>query len=290
MGSRRTLSRRSLLLGSAAATLGAAGLTLGTGCAPARQPASVERLLAEEPFYIAHRGGWLDWPEMTAFAYSQSLGLPHVLAVEISVCVTSDGILVCSHDPTTTRVTGAAYEIGAVPWDTLAPLTVTSEFTRDPGQPRRPLARLDDVLDWCLDTVVVFIEPKTAAAVEPLKRRLEGAAQPTRTVWKQPVNQPHFAWAKQQGFATWGYVLDEPSHSGDRLRALAADPAIDMLGVQDTRTDEAVTEVVRLGAAAGKRTIMWSIGTASQRTRALRLGCRGLMTAEISDLPRLPLG
>lgn len=259
------------------------------GCTPAREPATVTRLLASEPFYVAHRGGRLDWPEMTLFAYEQAAALPFIQALEISVCLTSDGVLVCSHDPTTNRMTGVDHEIGQVPWSTLAPLTVSAEYTLDPTQPRRPLARLDEVLERVASSFVLFIEPKTAAALVPLQRRLVELAQPERTVWKQPINQPSFAWAKEQGFTTWGYALDEPSHSGERLKRFVADPAIDLIGIERTRTDAVISEVAGLARAAGKKTISWSIEDVAQRNRVLALGCQGLMAAEVRNLPTAPL-
>lgn len=296
------VSRRSLLAGAAAA------LVLPGGCArvppggdltaPAPTPTptptptpppTIDSLTSRAPFYIAHRGGRRDWPEMTAYAYDQCAALPHVAAIEISVCVSSDGVLVCSHDPTTARVTGTDLEILTTPWSELAGLEVTASQTNDPSQPPRPFSRLDEVLERHLPNLVVFIEPKVPQAAELLKAKLVALDQPARTVWKQPINSREFTWAKAQGFSTWGYALDEPAHSGDRLAALVTDPAIDRIGVEITRSDAAIAEIAGLAAAAGKQTISWSIATTDDRARALSFGCQGLMTAEIRDLPLTPV-
>ncbi|MGH3668750.1 MAG: glycerophosphodiester phosphodiesterase family protein, partial [Acidimicrobiia bacterium] len=56
------------------------------------------------PVAIAHRGSRLLWPEntMEAFSGAVSLGYRHL---ETDLRVTSDGVLVCLHDPTVDRTT-----------------------------------------------------------------------------------------------------------------------------------------------------------------------------------------
>ena len=290
MATQGSFGRRELLAGglgllalSGCGTLGALAAAV-----PGLTPATFTGLIGDDPFYVAHRGGGNNWPEMTAYAYSQAAALPWVRAIEISVCLSSDGVLVCSHDATTLRVTGVDYEISKVDWATLSSLQVTSEFTDDPGQPARPLSRFDEVIEQYLPYLVVFAEPKTPQALEPLMARLTHLDQPERTVWKQPVNQPNFGTAKANGLHTWGYVLDEPGHLGERLPRFAADPNIDMLGIQKSQPDEVVSRVVGLASQNGKPTMMWAIASRAERARGLALGCRGFMTSNIRDVPPVP--
>lgn len=254
-----------------------------------RPPATVWQLVATTPFYIAHRGGGDNWPEMTAYAYNQAAQLPWVSAIEISVCLSADGVLVCSHDPTTQRTCGVDDVIAQQPWSVLRDLRVSAAQTDDPSQPSRPLSRFDDVIESHIGSMVCFVEPKTPQAVQPLMNKMVSLKQPERVVWKQPINQPHFEAAKSHGFGTWGYVLDEPSHTGERLVEFAASPHIDMLGAWRTESDELVGTIVDEAKKNGKRTIMWAIHTAEDRARALRLGCQGLMTANIAHVPQIPL-
>lgn len=290
---RRRVSRRSFLAGAVSAGVGvglvAAGC--GVGAQPAAgPPATVASLVSDSPFYIAHRGGGANWPEMTAYAYDQATHLPGLKAIEISVCLTADGVLVCSHDATTKRVTGVDYQINLEQWSTLAPLMVTSVYTTDPTQPARPFSRFDDVIEAHLDRFVAFVEPKTPEAIEPLMAKMVSLGQPERVVWKQPVNQENFARAKSHGFSTWGYVLDEPGHTYvPRLARFAASPDIDMLGVQRIRSDAFVGKVVSAASANNKKTIMWEIRSAEDRARAMALGCTGMMTSNIASVPQLPL-
>jgi glycerophosphoryl diester phosphodiesterase len=226
---------------------------------------------------------------MTAYAYEQAARLPGLLAIEISVCLSADGVLVCSHDPTTERVTGVPYTIAKETWATLSSLKVTSAFTHDPSQPTRPLSRFDDVIEQHIDRLVAFVEPKTPDAVQPLMEKMASLNAPQRVVWKQPINQPNFDIAKSNGFATWGYVLNEPGHLGDNLRRFAAMPSIDMLGTQRLLPDDLLTPVVKEAAVYGKKAIMWNIRNAEDRGRALRLGCQGMMTSNIAEVPGVPL-
>lgn len=225
------------------------------GAPSPRAPATFAALVRDVPFYVAHRGGGSNWPEMTAYAYDRAAALPYVNAIEVSVCLSSDGVLVCSHDLNTLRVTGVDLEIAATDWATLSQLQVTAAFTDDPGQPARPLARFDEVVEKHLPNLVVFAEPKTSQAVGPLMTRLARLAQPERTVWKQPVNQPNFATAKANGFGTWGYALDEPGHLGERLPRFAADPNIDILGIEKSEPDPVVSRVVSLATQDRKSVV-----------------------------------
>ena len=90
-------------------------------------------------------------------------------------------------------------------------------------------------------------------------------------------------------FGTWGYVLEEPAHSLDKVRSLAMEPRIDMLGVHWSRDDPVLTEFMEISHQVNKKIIMWSISTVEERARALAFGASGLMTANIRDLPTIPL-
>ncbi len=254
-----------------------------------RPPATFADLLGDDPFYVAHRGGGDNWPEMTAYAYQQAAQLPYLKAIEVSVCISADGVLVCSHDRNTARMTGVDLEIGKAQWDQLSELKVVADYTDTPIQPARPLSRFDEVIEQHLPNLVVFVEPKVPEAIEPLMARMKQLDQPERTVWKQPVNQRNFATAKANGFHTWGYVLNEPGHLGERLPRFAADPAIDMLGIEKTEVDDIVHRVVGLASQNGKATMMWAIQRVTERTRGLSLGCRGMMTSNIVGVPPVPL-
>jgi len=292
MTARESFGRRELLAGglSLLALSGCSTIADLIGPKPTpRPPATFTDLVGGDPFYVAHRGGGDNWPEMTSYAYQQAAQLPYVKAIEISVCISADRVLVCSHDATTARMTGVDLEIGNTDWDQLSRLKVVADYTDTPIQPARPFSRFDEVIEQHLPNLVVFVEPKVPAAIEPLMARLKQLDQPERTVWKQPVNQLNFATAKANGFHTWGYVLNEPGHLGERLPRFAADPAIDMLGIAKTEADDIVHRVVGLASQNDKATMMWAIQRIPERTRGLSLGCRGMMTSNIVGVPPAPL-
>ena len=68
------LTRRAFLGGALALT------AAGAGCSTPRPTAggapTVATLTAAQPFYIAHRGGGGNWPEMTAYAYARPPRFP----------------------------------------------------------------------------------------------------------------------------------------------------------------------------------------------------------------------
>jgi glycerophosphoryl diester phosphodiesterase len=278
------LSRRTLVAGSLATVL--------FGCKQpdeetSREPITVSSLTRETPFYIAHRGGGGNWPEMTAYAYDQASRQPKIKALEISVCISADGVLVCSHDPTTTRVTGVEKVIANEKWATLSKLKVKPTDTTDPTQPPRPLARFDDIVQAYAGQFVLFVEAKVEAAAAPLMTRMAELNQPERVVWKQWLASPMFEVAKQHGFATWAYVLNEPNAMAN-LRRLAGSQTIDMLGAPREESDNFSLAIIRAADSQHKKTIMWNIQNLADRARALRLGCKGLMTSNVREVLAAP--
>lgn len=221
---------------------------------------------------------------MTAYAYDRAASLPYVKAIEISVCLTSDDVLVCSHDANTLRVTGIDHEIRRTPWSALSKLMVSARETADPSQAARPFTRFEDVITAHLPNLVCFVEPKTHDTGDVLFDRMVAARQPERVVWKQPVNSTRFAQAKQAGFHTWGYGFDV-SYQYKKLAEYAADPNIDLLGVSVAQSDDLLRKVVHAARDNGKEVVTWPVVTSAERTRASGLGVAGLMTSDIIHVP-----
>jgi glycerophosphoryl diester phosphodiesterase len=283
------VSRRSLLGGVlATALVGSACRSGAAGPAPTPTVPTFSSLTANTPFYIAHRGGGGDWPEMTAYAYQQAAKIPGLQALEISVNISADGVLVCSHDPTTERMTGTPYRIAKETWATLSQLRVSAADTRDPAQPTQPFTRFDDIVDRYIGSFVLFVEPKLGIAEEALLRRMTALGQPERVVWKQTLLGSKFAAAKNAGFATWGYSLPLPQYLGDNLRRLSADPNLDMLGIPVRAPQPVVQEISGAARQNGKKTIAWAITSNEERDIALGFGAAGLMCSNIAELMPAP--
>ncbi|HEY5821015.1 MAG TPA: glycerophosphodiester phosphodiesterase family protein [Propionibacteriaceae bacterium] len=282
------ITRRSLL-GAGAGAVALAGIGPVQTSQALATAATYAKLVADPVFYVAHRGGGGDWPEMTNYAYRHAVQLPAIKALEVSVRLTADNVLVCSHDDNLLRTTGKDLFVSKETWATLSTLKVDASETNQPSQLPRNFSRFDDVLAAFMDNYVLYVEPKTTSANAPLMQRMVGLGQPQRVVWKQPINSTVFAQAKSNGFATWGYVLNEAGHLGTNLTRYAASKSIDMLGVPRAQPDAFVTTVVQAAKANGKKTMMWEIRNVADRTRAIKLGCSGMMTSGVTAVTSTPL-
>ncbi|MBG0738338.1 hypothetical protein IV500_02690 [Paeniglutamicibacter antarcticus] len=271
-----SLTRRQVLLL-------ASGSILLTGCSPgaARKAAPVKHtvtdLLADAPFYIAHRGSMDNWPEHTAEAYSQSLAYGSK-AIEISVSATSDGQLVCHHDLNTLRMTGKSLTIADAPYSALADLQNDARLWLGPNSLLLPIPLLKDVLDAGAKDHVVFIEDKQGTNTAALLDLMDTYPDATdHFVWKQSAMAEHHLEAAARGYTTWGYFTEDDFKSveGSALNGIASD--FDLLGIYHTATDQIIKKLVN----TGKPVICWEVHTRWMRDRLKTLGVRGIMCANI---------
>ncbi|MGN7800480.1 glycerophosphodiester phosphodiesterase [Leifsonia sp. 22587] len=239
----RRVSRRALIGGIAGGLVGAAvvvgggavllpGLLGGqTKSAPTASPTPTpssagdgllaDRLLARPGFTVAHRGGSLDWPEMSMEAYRNSVALG-VNALEISLARTSDGVWFGLHDATLDRTSGTSGFFAADhTWAEVQRYRITAAETTDPGQPAQPYLRFDDLVDAYADTHTIFVDPKVAPTehLGELFALMAKARHPTRTFVAKGYCTTT-AWpldAQSRGFRTWGYYYGSE---------LAADPSL----------------------------------------------------------------
>lgn len=264
-------SRRELLI------LAGSGLAVA-GCSPppaAPQPPrihTVTELLAESPFYVAHRGSQDNWPEHTAEAYRQSV--EHgAKAIEVSVHATADGVLVCHHDERTFRMTGEDVRIADATYSELESLTNNARAWLGPGSQLLPIPKLEDVLAAHAETHVIFLEDKqgsnTVALLDLMDTFKDSQA---HFVWKLPGTSQRFAAAAERGYTSWGYFTPEEFPS---LEEFAGN--FDYLGVNSAATDDEIVEA----CSYGKPVIGWEVHTRSERDRLLRLGVAGMMCANI---------
>ncbi|MEU9258972.1 glycerophosphodiester phosphodiesterase [Streptomyces sp. NPDC048212] len=235
--------------------------------------ASIPALLAGNPFYIAHRGSGMEYPEHTMAAYEAAL-TSGVKAIEVSVGVTADGIPVCLHDPNLDRTTTGTGPLADMPYASLInKVKVNVSSILGQGWELQPLTNLRDVLDRFLGRVVIFLEPKTNAAV-PIVQKMLQDYYPTANqsvVWKNYYLNPSFALMKERGFYTWSYV---DAATTDAQMAAAFQP--DIWGVPSAMTDARKAEI----ALKGKPVICWEVHRRSQRDKLVGLGVKGMMAAQ----------
>lgn len=270
------MSRRRFLLVSGAALLLA-------GCAPSPSPPSpttttpasgpsVRSLVAADRFVVGHRGSGDNWTEHSLTAYRNALAAG-VDALEISVCATSDGVLVCHHDTSALRLLGVDRAIAELSWPELQELRLDARRWLGPETPLEPVSRLEDVLAELGDDLLAFVEDKQGTNTGPLLDILDAQPRSTdRFVWKQWAGAKQGAQARERGYLTWGYFEEDQA---DRVAEFAE--AHDILGIPVGASDEAIASVV----SQGKPVMAWEVRFRDDMQRLEGLGVAGLMCANV---------
>lgn len=223
-------------------------------------------LLADDPFYIAHRGGSARWPEMTLRAYAHAVAAGYK-ALELSLARTCDGVWFGLHDATLDRTSGTTgAEAATMTWEQVQRHTVQGE----------PYARLEAVLAAYAGTHVLLIDPKKGAA-----HRAELFA----LLQAQPHWQEHLvvkssakaAWpvgreARAAGFTTWGFYYH---HNGTLDTLATTHHDWSWLGLNHDAPQAAWDRITR----CGKPVIGHIVRHPEERDTALAKGARGIMSA-----------
>jgi hypothetical protein len=222
-----------------------------------------------QPIYASHRGGSLNWPEETLYAYAQSCAWNPELALEVSVWPSSDGVWVCSHDQNTSRVFGTSMDIPTSTWASLSGLTSTSG-----GQ---PIARLDDVIAaYATGNRVLIVEDKPTTNFSGFLDFLDARGGPARFIIKAQgtaTTQP--SAARTRGYETWGYWF--PADAAPNSTTVA-NFTILALEYDDTSTRWSNA------LAFGKPVHGHIIDTTTHASAALGLGATGLMVSNVTGV------
>lgn len=204
----------------------AVGVLTLSGSATATVPTrpgfqSVTQMLATPGATWAHRGGSVNWPEMSEHAYDQAV-LAGYGALEFSAHRTSDGVWVGSHDPSLNRTsqTSGLPNISAMTW---AQVQTYSNSLNSSGTPR-PYYRLDAFLDKFASTHVCIVDPKNdVSRIAEFLDICDAHGGNTKLVVKFfGVGSGSTALADAataRGYQTWGYFYEANIGTGD----LAAD-------------------------------------------------------------------
>jgi glycerophosphoryl diester phosphodiesterase len=243
----------------------------------ARTYRTVAQHIADNPFYVAHRGSGGEYPEHTMIAYESAVA-DGAQAIEVSCQLSADGVLFCMHDTTLDRITDGTWTGTNTTW-TWAALNQVAKVKMQgllgPGWSDQPIPALTEVLDRFVGKVVIFLEAKTSEAIVPLQNLLTSpqfAGCQESVVWKNYYTNSSFGWAKTHGFTTWAYTDTGTTNA----QMDAVDANVDMWGIPAEASDAQVSLVV----ARGKPTMVWEIHRRSEATRFTGLGVRGLMCAQ----------
>lgn len=232
--------------------------------------------------YVAHRGSGGEYPEMTATAFDASSAAlavnGYVPAIEISVNITADKTLVAIHDTTLDRTTTGTGPVVSQTWAAIANNVRTDESDfLGTGWEGERLATVRELLDRYIGKAVIFIEPKSNQAIQPLQALLAtypGANQ--SVVWKMPYDNPAHGTMRNLGYETWGYV-QTPATTTDAQLALF-DEKITMWGLP---TDSSDVEIARF-VDRGRPVMCWEVHRRFDVARLTSLGVKGLMTSQVS--------
>ncbi|MYW28316.1 glycerophosphodiester phosphodiesterase [Streptomyces sp. SID2119] len=237
---------------------------------------TVAALTSQSLFYIAHRGSGAELgAEHTLDAYEAAVAAG-VRAIEVSVRMTADGVLVCGHDESLERTTYSTGNFSDWNYGALrAKVRTNGRLLFGQGTVDVPPPTLREVLDRFLGRVVIFLEPKSNASVPATQQLLTDFYPHAKdsVVWKNYYTNNSFPWAKTNGFTTWGYV--DANTTDEQLNTYAAN--IDMWGVPIAMSDARITAVV----SRGKPVICWEVHRRSERNRLQALGVKGMMCAQV---------
>ena len=279
------LSRRTVLLG-AVALAGLAGCGRAVAGNPTVPPPAgklVPQLLAADPFSVAHRGGSADWPEMSLYAYQQSV-VRGINAVEISLARTSDGVWFGLHDETLDRTSGTSgFRAADHTWAEVQQYRINPPAGRKDQGPQ-PYLRFDDLVAAYGSTHSIFVDPKFAgptyaAELLSLMVKLVPAAASTFIAKGYCASTSWASAATAQGLRTWGYfygaeIAATPELFTKNVGAWSA------LGLDVAATPEQWAQFT----ATGKPLIGHIVGSPEAADSALRDGAHGLMISAVAEV------
>lgn len=292
---RDAFSRRAFLRG---AGVGALVLTLAGSDPMVRTDSevaggypSVAAMLASAPFYVAHRGCSLSWPEMSLYAYTRAAGAGFG-ALEVSLARTSDGVWFGLHDATLDRTSGVSGKTASsLTWAQVARLQISgSTATDDPTQPGRPYVRWEELIAAFYPSHVLFVDPKSAlrhsGELMTMMNALPGTPQEHLVCKYSGVSgdwQNTTGWARlaaDSGYHRWGYFygadVPELAHYQDRW---------DLLGM-NLKADDAAWGAV---AAYAKPVIGHLAAIPRDIAIARARGARGVVVASARAITQAQL-
>ncbi|ROS51532.1 glycerophosphodiester phosphodiesterase family protein [Frigoribacterium sp. PhB24] len=295
---RSPVSRRAVLLAAGGvAVLGAAGtgvalrnarLTEEARVTPTAPPRAVDALRAARPATVAHRGGSRDWPEMSLFAYRQSVAAG-VDGLEMSLARTSDGVWFGLHDETLDRTSGTSGFVAAEhTWSEVQRYRISAAETSDTGQSDQPYARFDEIVREFGREHALFVDPKyvaprfypelfeiarTRLGTADLTQTLVGKGYCTQTDWGDLV--------AAEGCATWGYYYADELAEDPELLTRTSD-SWSMLGL-DWSAPAATWATM---TATGKPVLGHIVSDLDAARAALDGGASGLVVSGVAEVVR----
>lgn len=235
---------------------------------------SIDAMVSQKGFLVAHRGGSASWPEMSMRAYTNSVA-HGAGALEVSAGRTIDGVWVLAHDQNLQRV------------DPSAPSTPISQMTWAEVQRYRTagerILRIEEYLEAYGRSHVTVLDPKYSAQQwADLAAKLPADAK-SRVIWKSAGDATWLAaqW-KAAGWKCWGYAYAQ--HASDGSLAKWA-PSWDYLGFPW----DAPTLAWRVATSFGKPVWAHICPSKAAYDQGLQNGAVGCMVSGVADVLKTPL-
>nr|DAX36056.1 MAG TPA: hypothetical protein [Caudoviricetes sp.] len=235
---------------------------------------SIDAMVAQKGFLVAHRGGSASWPEMSMRAYTNSVA-HGAGALEVSAGRTSDGVWVLAHDQNLKRV------------DPSAPDTPIAQMTWADVQRYRTagerILRIEEYLESYGRSHVTVLDPKYSAQQwTDLAAKLPADAK-SRVIWKSAGDATWLAaqW-KAAGWKCWGYAYAQ--HASDGSLAKWA-PSWDYLGFPW----DAPALAWKVATSFGKPVWAHICPTKAAYDQGLQNGAVGCMVSGVADVLKTSL-
>lgn len=239
-------------------------------------------------YYIGHRGSGDVYPEHSIEGYRATV---HAGAecIEISVGMSSDGTLICMHDPTYNRTTTATGTIASIP-STILRSTRLNIPQLGPAwklDPVPQVPRFLDVLRELGGRVVMCIEAKNDAAYPSVITAIESAGLKDSVIVKAFYSSARIEEAAAAGYPVFAYFGVEKEITASRISALAAKlhPDTDCIVLPTSGADGFVnSSFVAQAVATGIPVWVYATHRRSDAAHFFALGCHGVVA---SSLPYL---
>ena len=235
---------------------------------------SIDAMVSQKGFLVAHRGGSASWPEMSMRAYTNSVA-HGAGALEVSVGRTSDGVWVLAHDQNLQRV------------DPAAPATPIAQMTWAEVQRYRTagekILRIEEYLEAYGRSHITVLDPKYSAQQWADLARLLPSDAESRVIWKSAGDATWLAaqW-KAAGWRCWGYAYAQ--HASDGSLAKWA-PSWDYLGFPW----DAPALAWKVATSFGKPVWAHICPTKAAYDQGLQNGAVGCMVSGVADVLKTPL-
>lgn len=235
---------------------------------------SIDAMVSQKGFLVAHRGGSASWPEMSMRAYTNSVA-HGAGALEVSAGRTSDGVWVLAHDQNLKRV------------DPSAPDTPIAQMTWAEVQRYRTagerILRIEEYLEAYGSSHVTVLDPKYSAQQwADLAAKLPADAK-SRVIWKSAGDATWLAaqW-KAAGWRCWGYAYAQ--HASDGSLSKWA-PSWDYLGFPW----DAPNPAWKVATSFGKPVWAHICPTKAAYDQGLQNGAVGCMVSGVADVLKTSL-